>query len=33
MRQLPFQIANVVSAVIWATAVLTPGVVAITWLL
>jgi membrane protein DedA with SNARE-associated domain len=33
MRQLPFQIANVVSAVIWATAVLTPGVVAIKWLL
>jgi membrane protein DedA with SNARE-associated domain len=33
MRPAPFQIANVASAVLWATAVLTPGVVAIVWLL
>jgi membrane protein DedA with SNARE-associated domain len=33
MRPAPFQIANVASAVRWATAVLTPGVVAIVWLL
>jgi membrane protein DedA with SNARE-associated domain len=33
MRQLPFQIANLVSAVLWATGVLTPGIVALEWLL
>jgi membrane protein DedA with SNARE-associated domain len=33
MRQLPFQIANLVSAVLWATGVLTPGIVAMEWLL
>lgn len=33
MRQLPFQIANVASAVLWATGVLTPGMVAVQWLL
>jgi membrane protein DedA with SNARE-associated domain len=33
MRQLPFQIANLASAVLWATGVLTPGIVAIEWLL
>jgi membrane protein DedA with SNARE-associated domain len=33
MRQVPFQIANIGSAIIWATGVLTPGVVAIGWLL
>jgi membrane protein DedA with SNARE-associated domain len=33
MRQLPFQIANVASAVLWATGVLTPGIVVIEWLL
>lgn len=33
MRQLPFQLANVTSAGLWATGVLTPGIVAIDWLL
>jgi membrane protein DedA with SNARE-associated domain len=33
MRPVPFQIANVTSALIWATAVLTPGIVAIEWIL
>jgi membrane protein DedA with SNARE-associated domain len=33
MRQVPFQIANITSAFIWATGVLTPGFVAIEWLL
>ena len=33
MRQLPFQIANVASADLWATGVLTPGIVTIEWLL
>jgi membrane protein DedA with SNARE-associated domain len=33
MRQAPFQVANIASAIIWATAVLTPGIVAIEWLL
>jgi hypothetical protein len=33
MRRVPFQIANIGSAVIWATGVLTPGFVAIEWLL
>jgi membrane protein DedA with SNARE-associated domain len=33
MRQIPFQIANIASAVIWATGVLAPGAVAIEWLL
>ena len=33
MRQVPFQIANLASAVLWATGVLTPGIVAIEWLL
>lgn len=33
MRQVPFQIANLTSAVVWATGVLTPGTVAIDWLL
>ena len=33
MRQLPFQIANLASAVIWATGVLAPGIVVMNWLL
>ncbi len=33
MRWLPFQLANVASAVVWATGVLTPGTVALRWLL
>ena len=33
MRQLPFQIANLASAILWATGVLAPGVVVIEWLL
>jgi membrane protein DedA with SNARE-associated domain len=33
MRQLPFQMANVASAIIWATGVLTPGMIAVEWLL
>jgi len=33
MRQVPFQAANLVSAVIWATGVLTPGMVAVEGLL
>ena len=33
MRQLPFQIANLTSGVVWATGVLTPGMVTIDWLL
>ena len=32
MRQLPFQIANVASALIWATGVLSPGWVVERWL-
>jgi membrane protein DedA with SNARE-associated domain len=31
MRQLPFQIANITSAAVWATGVLTPGIVAFGW--
>jgi membrane protein DedA with SNARE-associated domain len=33
MRQLPFQIANLTSAVIWATGVLAPGIVVMQWFL
>lgn len=33
MPQLPFQLANVASAIIWATGVLAPGVFAMQWLL
>ena len=33
LRQVPFQIANFTSAVLWATGVLTLGMVAIEWLL
>ncbi len=33
MRQLPFQIANLASAVIWATGVLAPGIAVMQWLL
>jgi membrane protein DedA with SNARE-associated domain len=32
MRQLPFQLANVASALIWATGILTPGFAAERWL-
>ena len=32
MRQLPFQIANLTSAIVWATGVLTPGMLAMDWL-
>ena len=32
MRQLPFQIANFASAIIWATGVLTPGIMVTEWL-
>jgi membrane protein DedA with SNARE-associated domain len=33
MRWWPFQIANVASAIIWATGILTPGTLALRWLL
>jgi len=33
MRRMPFQIANVASAVVWATGVLMPGTLALRWLL
>jgi membrane protein DedA with SNARE-associated domain len=33
MPQIPFQIANVASAVVWATGVLAPGHLAVGWLL
>ena len=33
MPQVPFQIANVASAVVWATGVLTPGTLVSRWLL
>jgi membrane protein DedA with SNARE-associated domain len=33
MPQIPFQIANLTSAVLWATAVLLPGRLAVQWLL
>ena len=33
MPQLPFQIANFASAILWATAVLAPGHLAVGWLL
>jgi membrane protein DedA with SNARE-associated domain len=33
MPWLPFQIANVASALVWATGILTPGVIGIGWLL
>jgi membrane protein DedA with SNARE-associated domain len=33
MPPVPFQIANIASAVLWATGVLAPGVMAIRWLL
>ena len=33
MPIVPFQIANVASALVWATGILTPGVVGVRWLL
>ena len=33
MPPVPFQIANVASAVVWSTGILTPGVVGVRWLL
>jgi len=33
MPWLPFQIANVASALVWATGILTPGAIGISWLL
>lgn len=33
MRQAPFQLANIASAVAWATGVLTPGALVLQWLL
>ena len=33
MRRMSFQIANIASAIIWATGVLTPGALALRWLL
>ena len=33
MPQLPFQVANITSAVVWATGVLAPGTLAFGWLL
>jgi membrane protein DedA with SNARE-associated domain len=33
MPWMPFQIANVASAVVWATGILTPGAIGIGWLL
>lgn len=33
MSALPFQIANVVSALIWSTGILSPGTLAVRWLL
>jgi len=33
MRRMSFQIANIASAIIWATGVLTPGTLALRWLL
>ena len=33
MHRMPFQIANVASAVVWATGVLMPGTLALRWLL
>jgi len=33
MRRWPFQIANVASAIVWATGILTPGTLALKWLL
>lgn len=32
MRQVPFQIANVASALIWATGILAPGTLGVRWL-
>jgi membrane protein DedA with SNARE-associated domain len=32
MPQLPFQLANVASALVWATGVLAPGVLGVEWL-
>ncbi len=33
MRESPFQIANIASAIVWATGILMPGTVALRWLL
>jgi membrane protein DedA with SNARE-associated domain len=33
MRALPFQVANITSAVMWATGILMPGTLALRWLL
>jgi membrane protein DedA with SNARE-associated domain len=33
MPQVPFQVANIASALVWATGVLAPGTLAIRWLL
>ena len=33
MRQIPFQLANVGSGLIWATGILAPGTLGISWLL
>jgi membrane protein DedA with SNARE-associated domain len=33
MERLPFQIANVASAVVWATGILMPGTLVLRWLL
>jgi membrane protein DedA with SNARE-associated domain len=33
MPLLPFQVANVASALVWATGILTPGTIALGWLL
>lgn len=33
MPQLPFQIANVASALVWATGILAPGTLGVAWLL
>lgn len=33
MRQLPFQIANIGSALIWATGILAPGTLGVRWLM
>lgn len=32
MRQVPFQVANVTSGLVWATGVLAPGTIGINWL-
>ncbi|MGE0224930.1 MAG: DedA family protein [Acetobacteraceae bacterium] len=33
MPQMPFQIANVASALVWATGILVPGAYGVTWLM